>query len=901
MTDPTRPAGLGLSCAAAASATLAAGVLLAGVFRGPLALLVATACCLAGPLVVLASFRSRHPALVQYLVLPLAALGGGLLVLPSTTGGSANLPSLVLEAIRGGGLAQPPVPFEPGWRFLLVVLLTVLGAGAASLGASSDRPRLGVLVPLPVVVGAALVQPEERAALSGVLAILLMVSALVLASGAQLVQDGASSGRVEVRRLARSGGALVVLAALLVPLSQAGFLFPSDTDERVIPPTRPTVQPPLSDRVLFTVAAAPGDRGPWRLGVLDGYDGEAWLLPPYDPRRFTAVRGEGGLAGQPTSAAQTRTVTVTVGDLPGRVLPSVDGAHGVAERTISATFDPRTQTLRAADGRARAGSRYTLLAAGQPDARTLAAALPIDRAALATYLETPAMPQPVAALLAKAPRDSTFRRLQFVRAALYSAVVASGQGQPSPVPPARVAALLAGAKATPFEITAAEALLARWAGIPARIGFGYFGGQPATGGLEVHPRDGATWLEVYFPGPGWVSIVGRPIRAQASTDSALKNRDQQVRATADLALVVHVPVRLDSLRQLYEDTRYWLAVALPWLLLTILGAVFYPGALKALRSVRRRRWARRHGVAAVVLVAYAELRDRLHDLGATDTSATPLEFVGRVDYDDEHWELGWLVTRGLWGDLRRDLRAEDAAAAVAMARSVTRRTVRAQRLVVRLRGVAARGSLRDPYSPVIPNLWPRRPRRVRVRRPLLASQQAMLLAALLLLTGCGTQSPSPPPRLPERLVPAAAGGYVFQREPSAERAFTDAGSRALVTDGRVFTIRRGREVLGSIQAAQFLPEAAADRRETQRALRRSLGSGSVTRRRLGSLVVDELRSGEGRILLYFPPGGGYYELLDARAGFTDADRVFLAVLNYQTGRRTALVDTELPDPRRGGD
>lgn len=899
----SRPAGLGLTCAAATASTLGAALLLAGVFSGAPAVVVASAASALGPLVVLASFRSQHPALVQYLTLPLALLSGALLTLPSTTGGSANLPSLVVEAVRSGGLAQPPVPFEPGWRFLLVVLLALLGAGAASVAVATSRPRLAVLVPLPVVIGAALVQPTGRAALGGVLAIVLLVGALVLASGAQLVQDGASTTGFEARRLARSGIALAVLAAVLVPLSQAGFLFPGDTSDRVIPAQRPTPQEPLSDRVLFTVAGAAGDRGPWRLGVLDGYDGEAWLLPPYDSKRFAPIVGDGDLSIVATSTTQRRSVTITVQDLPGRVLPSIDGTQAVVGRTVGTAFDPRTQTLRAPQGRARQGSHYTVVAAVQPDAKALSTAPRADPVKWTAFLEAPDTPQPVRALLAKAPQDSPFRTLQYLRATLYANVIASGKGQPTAVPPARVAALLAGAKATPFEITAAEALLARWAGIPARIGYGYYGGQQAGDALEVHPRDGATWLEAYFPGPGWVSIVGHPTRAQASTSADAKNRDQRVRATSDLALVVHVPVRLDSLHQLYEDVRYWVVVALPWLLLVLLTAVFYPGALKALRAIRRRRWARRHGPAGVVLAAYAELRDRLHDLGARDPAATPLEFCQQVAWDEEHWELAWLVTRGLWGDLRRDLRAEDAAAAVVMARSVTRRTARAQRIVVRLRSVASRRSLRDPYSSTIPNVWRSR---VRVRLPRLrrhgpALQQLVVIAALLLVSGCGqSASPAPPP-LPERLVPVSAGGYVFQREPSAERAFTAAGARSLVTSGRVFTVRRGSEVLGSIQAAQFLPSVAADRKAAQRALRRALGSGQATRHRLGSLVVDEVRSGESRILLYFPPGGGYYELLDARAGFADAERVFLAVLNYQTGRRSTLVDTVLPDPRRGGD
>jgi hypothetical protein len=938
-----RPLGIGLTCAGAAVATLAAGWMLGGVFAGPLPRIAAMLAAMCGPAAVLLSYRFARPALIQYLALPAALLSGALFVLPSTTGGSANLPSLVVEAIKSGGLGQPPVPFEPGWRFLIVVLLALLGTGAASLGVSADRPRLAVLIPLPVVIGAALVQPTAHAAFNSVIAIVLMVGALILSSGAQLVQEGASSTRFEARRLMRGAGALAVLAAILVPLSQAGFLFPAASDDRVIPPMRPKPQPPLSDRVLYTVTAAKGDQGPWRFGVEDSFNGEAWLLPPYDVRRFVDVGGDGDLraalkghpldpadgpASIPAAGGQTREVTFTVGDLPGRVLPIIEGARAITNRDLTLQFDPRTQTLRAPNGRPPKGTSYTVRGAALPDAATLAAAPAANADELKTYLQVPTAPQGVLDLLAKAPKDNKFRRLQYVRTELYKKVVAAGKGEPVDISPERVVEMLGGAKATPFEITAAEALLARWAGVPSRIGYGFYSGtrNKADTGYEIHPRDGATWLEAYFPGPGWVSIVGRPPRAQASTSQDQKNRDQSIRATEDLALIVHVPVALDSLHQFYEDARYWIVVSLPWVLLVVLVGVFYPAALKQVRRVRRLRWARRAGPSERILASYADFRDRMRDLNAPHPNATPLEFVRSLAYDDEHWELAWLVTRALYGDLRRDVRPEDARAAEAMARSVTRRTTRGQRLVVRMLGQANRGSLRDPYTTELPNFWPSGARvrrlRVAVRRfaravvrglnPLrvvrgirrarpAAANSVLVLAALLSLTSCGSGRPAPPPPLPQSLVPVAVGDYIFQREPEAERVFTEAGSKSLVRDGRVFTVRRGKEVLGSVQAAQFLPAAANDRRRTQTALRKSLGSGHFERRRLGSQIVDVLVSGESKILLYFPPGGGYYEMLDARAGFTDADRVFLAILDYQSGNRSTLTEVELTDPRRGGD
>ena len=43
-------------------------------------------------------------------------------------------------------------------------------------------------------------------------------------------------------------------------------------------------------------------------------------------------------------------------------------------------------------------------------------------------------------------------------------------------------------------------MLARWAGIPARIGFGFDGVNDENGVLTVRPGNAAQWLEVYFEG-----------------------------------------------------------------------------------------------------------------------------------------------------------------------------------------------------------------------------------------------------------------------------------------------------------------------------------------------------------------------------------------------------------------
>src|SRR5581483_4618979 len=109
------------------------------------------------------------------------------------------------------------------------------------------------------------------------------------------------------------------------------------------------------------------------------------------------------------------------------------------------------------------------------------------------------------------------------------------------VPPARVGEMLAGGSATPYEITAAEALLARWAGLPSRIGYGFYGGDPIDGGgFAIHPVHAATWLEVDFAGLGWTPLIGVPLHAVGSLSQDRKNASQSTQPTDQVSLVVYV-------------------------------------------------------------------------------------------------------------------------------------------------------------------------------------------------------------------------------------------------------------------------------------------------------------------------------------------------------------------------
>ena len=936
--EEEQPVSVLLTSLAAVLAAAAAGWMCAGIFRGSLPRVVGLLGPAIGAGMVWLSYRTKRPSLVQYLAAPVAMAVGALMIIPDTAGGSTSLPSLIIEAIRGGGISQPPVPFDPGWKFLLLVLTALISAGAAALGVGMNRPKIGLLLPVPLIFGAALVQPPAATMISTVVALVLGIGAMSVAFGVDLAKEGATSGQFEARRIGRGAGVMAALVAALVVLSQVGFLFPDTESEQVIPPKRPEQPTPEPDREIFTVRSPV--QVPWRVGTLDVYQDNAWMTPPFRTSRLADVtvggalpfRGEKGTEEDTTVPAapqlrdgETFTATFKVSDVRGNVVPGVLTAVGIPRSDVRIQYDPRTQMLRLPGGRPRAGVTYQVTAPLPPTADELKAS-PEPGAHVAEFLEVPAPPRDVEELLAQAPETNSFDRLQFVRNAYYQMVVAAGAGDPVDVPPSRVAEMLSGKEASPYEITAGEVLLARWAGVPARLGFGYFGGEKLDGEgdptLSVRPKEGATWLEAYFEGHGWVPIVGVPPQAKSSINDEDKKDDPTIRPTDELALIVYVPIKLQTITLLFEVVRFWLYRVVPWLALGTLLFLFYPGLLKVARRIKRRRWAGGEGLKARIMVAYVEFRDAMNDYNFGDPIHTPLEFVGDLAPDPEHKELAWLVTRTMWGDLSRDVRPEDADAAEEMAQSVTRRVRRANGGLPRIVALGSRASLRNPYTEEVPNLWPRWSPRSAIRkrlrslrsllpgrlagRPATAVALVVVTACALLLGGCARtvdlETESTTDRFPERLVPDAVDDVQFVRETSLEKNYEKAGDVALVDDGRVFSLHQGEDIQGSLQIATFKPGLDEREEELRRGVLESIGGGRFELTRIATERVYVLDLPEQRLLLWFPPGQEYYQLMVARKAFTRADEVFVRLLGYQRTGALDAVDTEQTtelDPRRG--
>jgi hypothetical protein len=250
--------------------------------------------------------------------------------------------------------------------------------------------------------------------------------------------------------------------------------------------------------------------------------------------------------------------------------------------------------------------------------------------------------------------------------------------------------------------------MARWAGFPARIGFGFDGFTEESGVKVIRPRNAAQWLEIQVDELGWVPIVTKPPRAKADLSDKDTRNDPNILPTDDVATELLIPFKVVTVKQLYEQVRAVLVLFAPFVLLILLLYLCAPSVERAVRRSRRRRWASSAGRDAQILVEYTELRDLATDLGVGHPTKTAIEFLDLVDEDVEHQELAWLVTRSLYGDMAGGLQPNDVVAASELSASIRRRLRRGQPMQSRVLAFITRLSLYEPYTREVPATRARR-------------------------------------------------------------------------------------------------------------------------------------------------------------------------------------------------
>jgi hypothetical protein len=679
---------------------IAAAVMAGGVFIGFEARIYAAVAAMLGVALAVGAARFRSPVAANLLIIGGLFGIGLLMVVPSGLGNVASVGRLASQASSSGDVLRPPVELTAGWQAILGWLLGIVGFAAAWVAIVVKKPSIGLLLPLPVAAFAGISVPDSDQVASGLVVLVLFAIGLGMLSGTQMgAEDEKLPAGYEVRRALRALPLLAVVTAALYLLAQSNFLFPEPAINPAEEPQKPKTVPlsQVEDRVLFTVESQLS--GPWRVGSLDVYDGKDWRLPAFSESRLADVPRDGIVNKDLSPGVRA---TFNIAGLGGTVLPGLPNTVGVVAEGPKLAYDNRSGALRVAQGQVQAGLQYTVAAAALPnveDLRNITEPIPAD---LDRFTEIPPAPPAVADLLDKAPKSSKWDTFDFLRTYVLTNVTATGTGTPVSVPPERMQDMLAGSKeGTPYEIVAAQALLARWAGVPSRIGYGFDGGEVIDDKLEVRPKNGASFPEVFFPKYGWLPVIGTPTKAKPTvgSDPATQRQDPNVLPSDDIQIGLFVPVLVPPKSPLPEQIRQAVMVAVPLALLLFLAYVTWPGVRKAWVRSRRRAAARTAGPRARIALAYAEWRDMGTDYGYRHDTDTPLMYLDRFVEDPEHTELAWLVTRGLWGDLQGSLTPEMATMAEELSRALRRRLAQAHPAPVRAIGVVSRLALRHPYAP----------------------------------------------------------------------------------------------------------------------------------------------------------------------------------------------------------
>jgi protein-glutamine gamma-glutamyltransferase len=471
----------------------------------------------------------RPAAVLAILWLPGAVLAAGL---PPGTLAPAALDTTV-ASLRDGARALPTIgdatPVVQSWALAAVLLIVgMAGALGGLLWREPDRNHtlLGFALLLAPLGAAIATQQSPDSAWQG--AVVLVAVVLRVARG-RLVPIVATASMV---------GAVALFGAQ-VAAPRAGWQ-PFGGHHQVAPfrelSTKQTYGP-LGDRrtgaVMLDVTAS--QPALWQMQVLEAFDNRRWII----------AREESHL---PEPAARRQSIKVEVRGLRNRLIvsPGRVGSVSGAGQTVPEEGDARLLVNRPPEG-----SSYRVEAAGVQTTAARLATIPVPigrRYEHLTQIGLGPLPIYVPSPLAKLAKDlpeplegtdwgrafrlawhlsrgvkselSVVRNVEdyLMRGGRYRYTTKVGPPGQEPL----MEFLFHTHAGYCQHFAGAAAILLRIAGVPTRVVVGFATGeQIARHTWAVRDEDAHVWIEVYFPGVGWVPFNPTPSAAQADVSPGL--------------------------------------------------------------------------------------------------------------------------------------------------------------------------------------------------------------------------------------------------------------------------------------------------------------------------------------------------------------------------------------------
>lgn len=258
----------------------------------------------------------------------------------------------------------------------------------------------------------------------------------------------------------------------------------------------------------------------WRGVAFDYFDGRTWSLRDTVRSPVRRLASEAFLVQPPLAGAPMVAYEVFLDPIGSEVLFAAPRVLSVQGRLPALALDAAGGLMLFAAPASRI--RYTAVSQPQPPSPPrLRAAGTLYPPAVAGYLQLPDLAPSIRAMAqeltrgAPTPYDAAQRVEEHLAGTLrYSLDLAPASGRDP------LEEFLAGRQAGNCEYFAAGmAVLLRAAGIPARVVNGFQRGEWNEVGqyFAVRQRDAHSWVEVYFPGAGWVSFDPTPRAAFESS------------------------------------------------------------------------------------------------------------------------------------------------------------------------------------------------------------------------------------------------------------------------------------------------------------------------------------------------------------------------------------------------
>lgn len=174
----------------------------------------------------------------------------------------------------------------------------------------------------------------------------------------------------------------------------------------------------------------------------------------------------------------------------------------------------------------------------------------------------------------------------------------------------------------------------------------------------------------------------------------------------------------------------------------------------------------------------------------------------------------------------------------------------------------------------------------------MTAARVLVVVSCLLCAACTrTDVPTtaaPLPKVPAELVPTKLEqtryDLVENTEPATASAFALDNPSALIADGRLWEIRDGQRLVGTLQVTTVKPKVDLTESKTRRAIQVGLMPGSVQRLSVRDVPVFATSSNDKIVYLWF--GRTLFQVVQLKGNAVDPEGVLGDIVGFQLGTET---------------